>query len=284
MAQGITNDEFASRLRQYTGSDDVWEDHEGEFYYEDPEYETYGDDEAYGEDQPYDEGQTYGENQAHGEDEAYPSEADPEEDGGASVDDAYPIDFKSSLPDMVPNEDGEIPTHAVVISEEEYAKEVADDSWQSDDPSGMILNVRHLDIGPQDIDIRVHKSSKRKIITRNGTRDAAVDLRLHSEHITTSDGALADEVVASTEVEVHLKVGELSRNGESFTPWKVLRQYPYTYVGNRNRGRVCFSLLPSFFSRPSIGGTMRCIPRLTYCQCEPFFTAQGLCRDRSWEL
>lgn len=236
MAQGITDEEFASRLRQFTGSDDVWEDHEGEFYYQDPECETYGDDEAYG------------------EDEVYPPEADPEEDGGASVDDAYPIDFKSSLPDMAPNEDGEIPTRAVVISEEEYAKEVADDSWQSDDPSGMILNVRHLDIGPKDIDIRVHKSSKRKIITRNGTREAVLDLRLHSEHITTSDEALADEAVASTEDEVHLKVGELSLNGESFTPWKVLRQYPYTYVGNRNRSRVCFLFLScSSLAPPSMG-------------------------------
>ncbi len=225
MAQGITDEEFASRLRQYTGSDEVWEDNEGEFYYEDPEYEAYGDDEAYGE---------Y---------ESYPPEADPEEDGGASVDDAYPFDFKSSLPDMAPNEDGETPTHAVVISEEEYAKEVADDSWQSDDPSGMILNVRHLDIGPKDIDIRVHKSSKRKIITRSGTRDAALDPRLHSEHITTSDEALADEAVSSPEEDFQLKVGDLSRDGEAFTPWKVLRQYPYTYVGNRNRGRVCFLFL-----------------------------------------
>ncbi|KAH8880737.1 hypothetical protein GQ53DRAFT_669307 [Thozetella sp. PMI_491] len=124
---------------------------------------------------------------------------------------------------------------------EEFAQRVQGVDWESDDSTEMILNVRHLSIkhrkkgDDQDPESPGHNghSASRSLQPEDSLENA--DLNLWKQPC--------------------LALNEPSREGQPFTPWKIVRKYPYSFVGARSREL-----------------------------CEDFFKAEDICQGRVWDI
>ncbi len=113
-----------------------------------------------------------------------------------------------TLPDMIPDENGDVPSQAVIILEEDYVKQLREEDYQSDDSTEMILNTRYLSAKTKNTGER--KSKKRQKFLNNA-RSAVADPPAPS--YTPAPDASTDDTWSET----GLKPGELSHESESLT-------------------------------------------------------------------
>lgn len=148
-------------------------------------------------------------------------------------DDVWDHEYDKS-PEVVVSTEAEqiegLPARPAASKERDYIPQSSDhdDDDQSDWSTEMILNVRHLRVGQIESDEQ--KATKRKKFL-NKARSAVAD----SPRLAASKMV---EVGNVTWKESGLAQGMPAPESEPFVPWNIVRRYPYSYIGTRNRERV----------------------------------------------